>query len=399
MTGRIIDIKLNLFEKVKKIKNEKKNHKICNNKIIPNKHKEDNSTENEEIIYQEFSTSSNKNSLNNNTIINNKQKNKKENKFRYKKILINGLSNILELNEDCIKEIFSFLDLEMIKTFTLLGRKYYNCVKFIINQKIKDKILKYYEENENKYNNNIKISLMKKSPLSRFSPLLLHKKYVDLLLENNNKYDKEIQKDLTRTFPDNISFKYGNNNYNRLYHLLTVYSLYNQKIGYAQGINFLAAHILLLYDKEEEGFVFFDALLQKFEFEKLLGIENELHNKLYNIKLCLKKYCPDISRYLESMHLSHEFFTTNWMITLFSNSMDDTYLFRVWDFLIIYGWKFFKYFVISILNFYKKNIFEEEQNKLTFYMKNILKNEIFKENFNTIIENTFELINKDNNII
>ena len=399
LTGRIIDAKLNLFEKVKNIKNEKKNHKICNNKIIPNKHKEDNSTtENEEIIDQEISISSNKNTLNNNTLINNKHKNRNQNRFKYKKIIINGLSNVLDLNEDCIKVIFSFFDLQMINTFTLLSRKYYNCVKFIINQKIKDKILKYYEENENKYNNKIKLSLMKISPLSRISPLLLHKKYVDLLLENNNKYDKEIQKDLTRTFPDNISFKYGNNNYNRLYHLLTVYSLYNQKIGYAQGINFLAAHILLLYDKEEEGFVFFDALLQKFEFEKLLGIENELHNKLYNLKLCLKKYCPDISRYLESLHLSHEFFTTNWMITLFSNSMDETYLFRVWDFLIIFGWKFFRYFVISILNFYKKNIFEEEQNKLTFYMKNILKNENFKENFNKIIKNTFELMDKDNNV-
>ena len=78
--------------------------------------------------------------------------------------------------------------------------------------------------------------------------------------------------------------------------------------------------------------------------------------------------------------------------------MDETYLFRVWDFLIIYGWKFFRYFVISILNLYKKNIFEEEQNKLTFYMKNILKNENFKEKFNKIIENTFELMNKDNDV-
>lgn len=240
---------------------------------------------------------------------------------------------------------------------------------------------------------------MKISPLSKISPILLHKKYVDLLLENNNKYDKEIQKDLTRTFPDNLSFKYGNRNYNKLYHLLTVYSLYNQKIGYAQGINFLAAHIILLYDKEEEGFVFFDALLRKFEFEKLLGIENELHSKLNNIRLCLQKYCPEIFRYLDSMNLSHEFFTTNWMITLFSNSMDDYYLFIVWDFLIIYGWKFFRYFVISVLNLYKKNIFEEEQNKLTFFMKNIFKNAIFQKEFKTIIKNTFDLINKDNNIM
>ena len=395
LTGRIIDAKLNLFEKVKNIKNEKNkinNPKIINNKIYTNRPKEDNSTENDEIIDQEFTITSNKNNS-----YNNKQRKENENKIKNKK-LFNGLSYILFLNKECIEEIFNFCDLKMINTFSLLNKKYYNCFKFIINQKIKEKILKYYEENNNKFNNKIKISLMKYSLLSKNSPILLHKKYVDLLYENNNKYDKEIQKDLTRTFPDNLSFKYGNNNYNKLYHLLTVYSLYNQKIGYAQGINFLAAHIILLFDKEEDAFVFFDALLQKFEYEKLLGIENELHNKLNNISLCLKMHCPDICRYLDNMHLSHEFFTTNWMITLFSNSMNDKYLFIVWDFLIIYGWKFFRFFVISILNLYKKNIFQEEQNKLTFFMKNILKNDKFKEKFKTIIEKTFELMNKDKNI-
>ena len=116
---------------------------------------------------------------------------------------------------------------------------------------------------------------MSYSPLSKLSPLLLHKKYVDLLLQNNQRYDQEIQKDLTRTVPDDSSFKYGNSNYNKLYHLLTVYSLYNAKIGYAQGINFIAANIIKLMEKEKEEniLVFLDGFLQKFDFGKLLGNE------------------------------------------------------------------------------------------------------------------------------
>ena len=404
LTGRIIDAKLNLFEKVKSIKTEKENlkmekkHKIENNKIlnkINNKYKDDNSTETEEIIYQEISISSNKNTINNKKM---KTRNKTEDKIKHKKLALNILGQILFLNEKCLNIIFNYFDLEMINTFTLLNKKYYICFKNIINNKIKNKLLLFYKKN-NIFNNNIKLSLMKISPLSKLSPLLLHKKYVDLLLENNNKYDKEIQKDLTRTFPDNLSFKYGNSNYNKLYHLLTVYSLYNQKIGYAQGINFLAAHIILLFNKEEDGFIFLDALLQKFEFEKLLGVENDLHKKLNNIGMYLNKYCPEICAYLDSMNLSHIFFTTNWMLTLFSNSMDEKYLFIVWDFLIIYGWKFFRYFVVSILNIYKKNILEEEQNNLTFFMKKILRNEQFNIGFEEIINKAFELMNRDNNII
>ena len=394
LTGRIIDVKLNIFEKIKNLNNNKEIIKKPPKK--PKNIKEENSTETEEIIFQEGGTlSSNKNTLNN---MRQNNKNKSEIKLKHKKLKNKDFSNILLLNEDCFKTLFNFFDLTMLNTFTLLNKKYHNCFKKIISQKIKDKIIDFYSKNIDKYNNNIKLNLMKISPLSKISPLLLHKKYIDLLLENNNKYDKEIQKDLTRTFPDNSSFKYGNPNYNKLYHLLTVYSLYNNKIGYAQGINFLVAHIILLFDKEEEAFVFLDALLQKFEFEKLLGLENELHNKLNNIGQYLNKHCPEICKYLDGMKLNHEFFTTNWMITLFSNSMEEKYLFIIWDFLIIYGRKFFRYFLVSVLNTYKKNIMEEKQNKLTYFMKNLLRNDKFKQKFQEIINKTFELMIKDKEI-
>ena len=399
LTGRIIDAKLNLFEKVKSITNNENLEKKMKieKKIIKNKKiMEENFYEIEEIINQKLSNSSNINLLNNTKSENKNIQN--QNKIKNNRLVINILENILFLNEKCVTTIFNFFDLQMINTFTLINKKYYNCFKSIINEKIKNKIFDFYNEKTNIYNNNIKLSLMESSSLSKISRILLHKKYIDLLLEKNNKYDKEIQKDLTRTFPDNISFKYGNSNYNKLYHLLTVYSLYNKNIGYAQGINFLAAHIILLFEKEEEGFIFFDALLQRFEFEKLLGVENELHNKLYNIGLYIKNFCPEITRYLERMNLSHEFFTTNWMITLFSNSMEEKYLFIVWDFLIIYGWKFFRYFVVSVLNIYKNRILEEEQNNLTFFMKNILRNEQFKVKFKDIIDNAFALMNEDRNI-
>ena len=398
LNGRIIDAKLNLFEKVKNIKMGKDiiNKKIKKNQILNNLYKEDNSTEIEDINYHELSIPSNKNTLNNT-----KYKNKTELKFKHKKSINCNLSNILLLDKDCKELLFDFFDLSMLNAFTLLNKKYYNCFKFIINEKIKNKILNFYKdkdkEKENCNINKIKLSLMKFSSLSKMSPILLHKKYIDLLLEKNSKYDKEIQKDLTRTFPNDSTFKYGNSNYNKLYHLLTVYSLYNQKIGYAQGINFLVAHIIPLFNKEEDAFVFLDALLQKFEFEKLLGVENELQNKLNKIGFYFKTYCPEVYNYLDSMNLSHEFFTTNWMITLFSNAMNDKHLFIVWDYLIIYGWKFFKYFVISILNIYKDSILEEEQNNLTYYMKNILKTEKFEQKFQDIINQVFILMNNDNN--
>ena len=377
---RIIESNLYLFEKVKNLKTKEEATNILNNR------------------YKDFDNSNESKDISIKSKKKNKYKNNTEYKFKHKKLINNTIANILLLESECKEIILEFFDISMLNTFTLLNKQYYNSLKFIIHNKIKTKILNYYKDNEIKYCNKIKLSLMKFSPLSKMSPLILHKKYIDLLLEKNNLYDKEIQKDLTRTFPNNLTFKYGNSNYNKLYHLLTVYSLYNPKIGYAQGVNFLVAHIIVLFEKEEDAFVFLDALLQRFEFEKLLGVENNLENKLNNVGIYFKKYCPEIQNYLNSMNLNHEFFTTNWMITLFSNAMDDKHLFIVWDFLIIYGWKFFKYFTISVLNIYKDCILEEEQNKLTYFMKNLFKNDKFELKFQNIIDQTFELINKDNDI-
>ena len=59
--------------------------------------------------------------------------------------------------------------------------------------------------------------------------IIQHLFYNDFLFESN-KYDNEIKKDLARTFPDNILFKYGNIYYNKLYHILTAYANLNKKL-------------------------------------------------------------------------------------------------------------------------------------------------------------------------
>ena len=371
LTERMLDAKLNLFEK---IKNMKTNYNLDKNKNCI----QDNSSENSDIIDQEIVKSS----------IFNKNTNIK-----------NNIKYIIFLDIKSLETIIEFLNIEKINILCTVNKKCFNIIKPIINKKVKEKIMFYYASSSIKYKNKIKNFLMSYSPLNKLSTLLLHKKYVDLLLESNQRYDKEIKKDLTRTFPDDSSFKYGNKNYNKLYHLLTVYSLYNERIGYAQGINFIAANIILLMEKENEeiSLMFLDGFLRKFNFGELLGygIGEFFKKKLNLLSKYLNKYCPEIIHFLENSNLSHEFFSTNWMLTLFSNSMESHYLFIVWDFLIIFEWKFFMFFIVSVLNLFKKELLKQEQNRLTFFMKSILKNQKFKDNFNNIIDETFDMMNKN----
>lgn len=297
------------------------------------------------------------------------------------------------------KYLLYFCDIHLLNKICLLSKQIYNFFKPLIYKKINHMI---YNSNKNSKNLKIKKYLMEKySPLSKLSNALIRKKYTDLKFENNHVYDAEIKKDLTRTFPDNILFKYGNNYYNKLYHVLTAFSNYNKNIGYAQGLNFLAAHILYFFDEEIDEFIFLESLIHKFELDKILSVNdnNFFMKKMEDINNFIKFKLPKLSRYLNEMKLNYEFFTTNWVLTLLANSMETKHLFYVWDYMIVFGWKFFKCFVVVVMMNFENDILNASQNNLTFIMKNMLKNEQFNSNFKLIIIKTIQMLIKENDIV
>ena len=200
-------------------------------------------------------------------------------------------------------------------------------------------------------------------------------------------YNEIIQKDISRTFPKDKTF--DKTKKDKLFRILTCYSNFNTNIGYAQGLNFLAASSMYLFEKEEEVFLFIDSLINKLELYNNLGIENK--NLLYKMKyfsLLLNKYIPEVANYLKSKLLNHEFFSAGWIITLFSNTMNKKKLYVCWGFMIIFGWKFFFAFIIQVLTVYKNNIITSDERLLSDKMKTILNNQRFINDFNIIIKNT-----------
>jgi hypothetical protein len=185
-----------------------------------------------------------------------------------------------------------------------------------------------------------------------------------------------------------------------VYHILSAYSNYNKNIGYTQGLNFLAAHCMYIYKNEIEAFVFLDGLITKFKLENLFGIKNnELNKKLKEIEYIVNKWCPEVNKHLQKIFLNYDFFTCKWMITLFSNNINLKYLFQLWDYMIIFGWKFFKCFIIAVIKFNEKKILNSSLETITKIMNDILKTKEFENNFSNIINETFLYIIKENVII
>ena len=310
--------------------------------------------------------------------------------------LINLLIYKKDKEENKIKMcIEKFLDFKSLLQLSSTNRAFYRNVRFFLFKYVYNKSIgPNTNRNEQKaFISKIILSLFKYCSIKKKSKKEL--KYLYSSYKTKSKYDMEISKDLTRTFPKDKSFSKDSQNSKKLYNVLTCYSNYNKSIGYAQGINFMAAIAICMFDKEEISFLFLDSLINRFELNNYLSINNKnLIDKLSHFSKYLNKYIPDIISFLDRHDINHGFFSHGWILTLFSNSMKKEYLIYTWAFMIIFGWKFFYSFVIQILLWYKKDIFKANINLLCAKMKNILSDDDFGKNYKNIIRNTFSFMNK-----
>ncbi|KAK4787224.1 hypothetical protein SAY86_011057 [Trapa natans] len=150
---------------------------------------------------------------------------------------------------------------------------------------------------------------------------------------------RQIDHDLPRTFPGHpwLDTPEGHATLRRV---LVGYSFRDSDVGYCQGLNYVAALLLLVMKTEEDAFWMLAVLL-----------ENVLVNDCYtnNLSGChveqrvfqdlLTKKCPRLSAHLEALEFDVTLVATEWFLCLFSKSLPSETTLRVWDVLFYEGAK------------------------------------------------------------
>lgn len=160
--------------------------------------------------------------------------------------------------------------------------------------------------------------------------------------------DLEIMRDLNRTFPNHIYFhqRQGPGQL-ALYHVLKAYSVYDAKVGYVQGMGFVAA-VLLMYMSEEEAFWTLVALMKGSPRHPSLpaGIPLEgiyqsgmplLQQYLFQFQYLLKLMVPALGAHLEQENVEPVMYCTHWFNTIFAYSLPFPHLIRLWDIFLLEG--------------------------------------------------------------
>ena len=141
----------------------------------------------------------------------------------------------------------------------------------------------------------------------------------------------QINMDIHRTLTDNIYFR-GGPGVGKLHEVLMAYARRNPDVGYCQGMNLIAASLLLIMPTAEDAFwvlsVFIYVIVTTlFYTTSLLASRADQHV----LRQYVSDILPKLSAHLDSLGIELEALTFQWFLSVFTSCLSAEALFRIWD--------------------------------------------------------------------
>jgi hypothetical protein len=141
----------------------------------------------------------------------------------------------------------------------------------------------------------------------------------------------QIAMDINRTLTDNIFFRKGPG-VAKLEEVLLAYSRRNPEIGYCQGMNLIAASLLLIMPTAEDAFWVMTSMIENilppnYYDHSLLGSRADQQV----LRRFVSEILPKLSAHLDDLGIELEALTFQWFLSVFTDCLSAEALFRVWD--------------------------------------------------------------------
>lgn len=148
----------------------------------------------------------------------------------------------------------------------------------------------------------------------------------------------QIDLDCHRTFPTNVHFAGNGPMTAKLRNVLVAYSWKNPEIGYCQGMNNLAATLLLVHSNEEDAFWdlvrIIEEMLPEGWFTAPLLVAQADQRVLLDL---VERFLPDVAAHLLDTDVDLSLISFGWFLSLFTDSLHIQTLLRVWDLIFVLG--------------------------------------------------------------
>lgn len=211
-----------------------------------------------------------------------------------------------------------------------------------------------------------------------------------------------IDRDVTRTLGRraDLSPLQREERQNSLRRILLAYSNLDASLGYCQGMNFIAAHILDHISDEADAFWMFVAVLRRTRNLFLDGLKGFFQATGVFDKL-FEQILPDLHAHFIKEKVASEMFLTSWFHTLFVLNSDPSVAARIWDNFLLHGSEVAVRFAIAYLIILKDELMQMNIIEIVTYLKQpvskaqLLVNAAFSFQIPSSFDGDFEGLNEE----
>lgn len=181
------------------------------------------------------------------------------------------------------------------------------------------------------------------------------------LISKDCPFESVIQRDIARTFPAHDFFKEaGGLGQDSLMRMARVYAVYDQEVGYCQGLSFLAA-TLLLHMPEEQAFCLLVRLMYGYGLRELYkdGFE-ALYMRLHQLDRLMEEQLSDLRVHFQQLGVEPHMFASQWFLTVFTARFPLPLVYHILDVFLLQGIDTLFQVAIALLSRSKKDLLQHD---------------------------------------
>ncbi|KAF9127800.1 GTPase-activating protein [Mortierella sp. 14UC] len=193
--------------------------------------------------------------------------------------------------------------------------------------------------------------------------------YAELLKETSS-HEKQIQRDMSRTFPNHEYFQAEGLGQESLFNVVKAYSLYDAEVGYCQGLSFVVGP-LLLNMPDEEAFCVLVKMMSSYDMRGHFTPDmNTLQLRLYQFEQLMEETVPMVHKHFINQGIRSTMYASQWFMTLFAYKFPLDLVFRIYDTLLVEGVESLLRFAIALLKANHDQILNHDFETLIEFLKN-----------------------------
>ncbi|XP_008551908.1 rab GTPase-activating protein 1-like isoform X1 [Microplitis demolitor] len=191
-----------------------------------------------------------------------------------------------------------------------------------------------------------------------------------VLITKESACESVILRDINRTFPAHDFFKEtGGLGQDSLYRISKAYAVFDEEVGYCQGLSFLVAS-LLLHMPEEQAFCVLVKLMYDYGLRDLYKDRfDNLHMRFYQLNRLMEDQLPELYKHFCERGVETHMFAAQWFLTLFTARFPLYLVFHILDVFLLQGLDTLFQVALALLMMSKKELLQLDFESILKYFR------------------------------